>query len=421
MAVVQLPYGHGVLEMDVPDVHLHTVLMGRGVPHVSLEDAFERAWAAPIGVEDPSMLIRCGERVVFVVTDHTRATPTAALFRLIWRHLRSRVRRDDVTLLVATGTHRAPREDELEAMFGDLRREFRVVIHDCDRDLIPVGRSPRGTPILVNRLVAEADRVLTIGHVGMHYYAGYSGGRKNILPGVCGRATIAANHAQLLDSRCEGCVIDGNPIHEEMSAAAHLVSVDCIIDVVFGPEGQVAKVVVGDVEDAHAEARKAWDAIFRVDVREPADVVIASAGGHPKDIDLYQAYKALYNASRAVRDGGIVLLIAACPDGLGDDVFRDWLFRCDDASQVLQVLEEEGFVMGGHKAVYLARDLLRLEVHLKSELEPAVVNRLFLRPVESLESVLRIARERFGKGFRVSVIPHAGDVFPRVDPPGDAR
>jgi nickel-dependent lactate racemase len=337
------------------------------------------------------------------------------VFPLVWERLKDRMDREDVTLLVATGTHRAPAEDELERMLGDVRREFRVAIHHCDKDTVDIGKSRRGTRILINRLVAEADRVVTLGHVGMHYYAGYSGGRKNILPGVAGRATIEANHSQLSHPRSTACVYDGNPISEEMIEAAKLVGVDFLVDVVLNSNGDVAKIVVGEPEAAHAEARAFWDAHSIVSVRERADLVIASAGGHPKDIDLYQAYKAQYTAARAVRDGGVIYLLAACPDGIGHRVFQDWIERSACPADVVKIFEREGFKLGGHKAVYLAQDLARATVYVQTELPEDVVRRFFLNPADDVGEALADAKRRFGKDYRVLVMPHAGEIFPVFD------
>ena len=412
MARIELPYGKGTVLVEVPDRNLVGTLEGASAPELRLEDAFAEAWACPIGIADPASLIKPGEKLVFVVTDHTRPTPTRRLLPLIWERLRSHVRAQDVTIIVATGTHRRPNEEELDKLFGGLRQEFRFAFHDCDHNLVEVGKSVRGTPILLDRAVAEADRVVTIGHIGMHYYAGYSGGRKNILPGVSGRETIEKNHAQLTDRHCEGCVHDGNPISEEMIEAARLARVDFIVDVVLDAKGRVAKVVVGDLEEAHAAGRSFWDSLFQVEVREKADLVIVSAGGHPKDIDLYQAYKALYNAGKAVKDDGIVLLIAACPDEIGNPVFTDWVMRCQKPNDVFDVLRQEGFKLGGHKAVYLAKDLARSDVYLLSQLDEALVRRFFLKPVQDAKEVICIARERFGESFRTLVMPHGGDTFP---------
>lgn len=412
MADLRLPYGKGAVELSIPDRNLLGIVEGKEAERIEFEQAFRDAWESPIGLDDPAAFFHPGESVVFVVTDHTRSTPTRKVFPLVWERIRAQVRPEDVTLLVATGTHRSPTEEELEGMLGEIRHEFCVRIHDCDHDLVEVGKSSRGTPILINRLVAEADRVVTIGHIGMHYFAGYSGGPKNILPGVAGRKTIETNHAQFTDPRCEGCIYVGNPISEEMSEVARLIGVDFIVDVVLDAQGRVAKVVVGDVEEAHAVGRAFWDTLFQVKVSEQADLVIVSAGGHPKDIDLYQAHKALYNAARAVKDGGMIFLLAACPDGIGHEVFADWMMRCDKPDDVFGIFTKEGFKIGGHKAIYLAKDLRRAEIYILAEMKSDLVRRLFLKPVADPNDVLAAARERFGERFRTLVMPHGGDTFP---------
>jgi len=419
MAHVEVPYGSGTLELTLPDPNLIGVLEGKAAPVIDLEEAFDQAWRNPIGIKDPAEIIRPGEKVVFIVTDHTRPTPTRRIFPLLWERICGKVCPEDVTLLVGTGTHRAPTDEELKQMLGELRRKFHVSIHDCDRDLVRVGESSRGIPIYVNRLVTEADRVVTIGHIGMHFYAGYTGGRKNILPGVAGRETIEANHAQLTDPRCEGCVYEGNPISEEMSEAARLAGIDYIVDVVLDSHGQVTKVVIGDVEEAHAAGRAFWDTLHQIEVSARADLVIVSAGGHPHDINLYQAYKGLYNAAKIVKDGGMILWIAACPDSIGHSVFSEWMLRCCDLpDEVFGILQREGFKLGGHKAFYLAKNLQRAEIHLYSEMEGELVRRFFLKPASDPNDIVSIARKQFGEEFRILVMPNGGATFPILD--GDA-
>ena len=412
MPTFDLDYGKERVRIDAPSTVFDGVLEGTPPPRIPLRRAFDEAWNRPIGMGDPVQLIEPGERLVVVITDHTRPTPTREVFPLLWEKITGRVAVEDVTLLVATGTHRAPTEEELESMLGDARGEFSVLVHDCDRDTVEIGTTALGTPITVHRALIEADRIVTIGHIGMHYYAGYSGGRKNVLPGVAGRATIEANHARLTDPRSTACVYEGNPINEEMVEAAQTVGLDFIVDVILSSTGEVAKVVVGEPEAAHAVGRAFWDEHFQVPFCEPYDVVIASAGGHPKDINLYQAYKAQYNAMKAVRDGGILYLIAACPNGIGHPVFTDWIERSGTPEGVFAVYEQEGFRLGGHKAVYHAQDLRRATIYLRSELDDETIRRFFMEPVRDVADVLEEAERRFGNDCRVLVMPHAADTFP---------
>jgi len=412
MTRIELPYGKGVVTVDLPSENLMGVLEGIPTASEPLEVLFERAWEEPIGIDDPASLLRNGQSVVLVVTDNTRPTPTREILPLLWKRIQGRVAVEDVTVLVATGTHRAPTDDELDAMLGDSRRRFRVEIHDCERDCVEVGTSSRGNRIYLNSRVVEADHVITIGHISMHYYAGYSGGRKNIFPGVAGAASIERNHAMMDLPTSRPCVYEGNPVSEEMVEAAHQIRYRFLVDVVLSADGRVAKVVVGDPEAAHEVGRAFWDSRFQVPMEEQADLVIASAGGHPKDINLYQAHKGVYNAALATRDGGLLYLSASCSDGIGHSIFTDWVERGGSPDGVLEIYKKEGFKLGGHKAVCLAKDRMRIELGLQSDLEDALVRRFFMMPMHDPRDALVRARERFGEDARVLVMPHAASTFP---------
>ena len=414
MPSFELPYGDGRIDVEVPERNLMGVLEGKRLPKTSLESAFEQAWSQPYGIDDPADGFREGGQVVVVITDHTRPTPVRDLFPLIWERLSPPLLADDVTFLVGTGTHRDPTDEELDRMLGTIREDFPVRIHDCDRNLVEIGRSAHGTPIFVNRLVADADHVITLGHIGMHYFAGYTGGRKSILPGVAGRETIAANHAMLLGDGASACRYRGNPISEEMVEAAAMIRHLLTVDVVLDANGAVAKVCLGDTEAAHAAGRTFWEAHFQVPLDERADIVVASAGGHPKDINLYQAYKGVYTAARAVRDGGHVVLAASCPKGIGHPVFEDWLRRSRRPADIREILAHEGFRLGGHKALYLADDAERIHLHLRSGFSKQEARMCFFEPVDSLHDVVRSLLQHVGDDARVLMMPHAANTFPVV-------
>jgi len=409
---IELPYGRTTLTVDVPEENLIGVLSEKPMPTEDLRVLFERAWEQPIGADDPGRILRPGESVVFVVTDHTRPTPTRDLLPLIWERIRSTVAARDVTVVVGTGTHRPTTETELETMLGDVRSLFHVEIHDCRGDCVEVGVSSLGNPIRLNRCVAEADHVISIGHIGMHYYAGYSGGRKSIFPGVAAADSIERNHAMMGRPESRACRYEGNPISEEMVEASRAIRHRFIVDVVLRSDGRVAQVVVGEPEAAHRVGRAFWDAHFQVPLAEQADLVIASSGGHPKDINLYQAHKGEYNAGLATRDGGILYLAAACPMGIGHPVFSDWIERSATPADVLRIYEQEGFRLGGHKAVYLAKDRARFELALQCELDDETVRRFFMIPMHDPAEALELARERFGPSLRVLAMPHAASTFP---------
>lgn len=411
MAEFQLAYGQGKIAFQVPDGNLLSVVEPKSAPVVPLREAFAAAWESPIGIESPDAIFRPGERVAILVTDHTRAVPVRELLALLWERLNGVLRTQDMTVVVATGTHRAPREEELDRILGEFRRLFQVEVHDDGR-CEEIGTTSRGTPVAVNPTVLAADRVVTVGHIGMHLFAGYSGGPKMILPGVCGAETIRLNHEQIVDPNAYACVYEGNPIHAEMREVARMVGVDLAVDVVLGPRGPLG-VFIGDVIEAHRAGARFWDRYFHVLIPGQANLVIVSPGGHPRDINLYQAHKAIAGAARATADGGLILLLAACPDGSGHLVFDDWAPRSRTLEDVVEIMRAEGFKIGGHKVYFLGKDRARGIRHLLlSELPPEEARALWMTPVGSVEEALVLAREEFGPRFSVTVMPHGADTFP---------
>lgn len=411
MAEFQLAYGQGTIGFSVPDRNLLCVVEPKPAPVVPLERAFAAAWESPIGIESPDALFRKGDKLAIVVPDHTRAVPVRELLALLWQRLEGKVKPEDVAVVVATGTHRATREEELERILGDFRNLFRVEVHDDGR-CRKIGRTRRDIPVAVNPTVLAADKVITVGNIGMHFFAGYSGGPKMILPGVCGAETIRLNHEQIVDPNAYACIWEENPIHAEMREVARMVGVDLMIDVVLGPQG-VLGVFIGDVIEAHRAGARFWDRYFHVPIPGQADLVIVSPGGHPRDINLYQAHKAIFNAARAAKDGGMVLLLAACPDGSGHPVFDDWARRSDTLEDVVEIMRREGFKIGGHKVYFLGKDRARGIRHLLiSEMPEEEARALWMNPVGTVDEALALAREEFGPNFSVTVMPHGADTFP---------
>lgn len=409
-----LPYGDGTLPLTVSERNLFGVVTAPTPDHPPLREAFERAWLEPHGFSAPlDELVRPGKRVTFLVPDHTRKVPVAAVLDLVWQRLSRRISPRDVTVIVATGTHRNPSEAELAAILGPFRELFRVVIHDDEGPLERVGTTSLGTPVDINPLALESDYLISLGHIGMHYFAGYSGGPKMILPGVAGAETIRLNHEKITDPRSYGCVYEDNPIHREMREAAVMAGLWAIVDVVLSGRGDPIGFLVGEPLAAHRAGARLWDGIFQVPIPGRADLVIASPGGYPKDIDLYQAHKAAFNASRAVVDGGYILLVAECRDGIGNRVFADWGSRAHTLAQVEEIMREEGFKIGGHKAYFFALDRERGVKHLLlSSLPDEQALSLGIRPVRSLAEALDLVRGDLGRDFSVLVMPHGADTFP---------
>ena len=282
-------------------------------------------------------VVKPGDKTVFVVSDHTRKTAIDRVLPLMVKSLLADgCHASDWSIVIASGIHRHPSDEEIGKILGpDMMSLFegRVTCHDPDdtANLIEAGVTPQGFTVKVNRRILECDRLILTGTVTYHYHAGFGGGRKAIVPGCASRETIAYNHSLSLDPDADRIRpgveigrIDGNLVAEEMLAGAKLCEPDLLVNTVLSDDGKLLGCFAGDLEGAHAEACIMTEEVARVDVSEGTDFVIASTDAAKNWV---QSHKALFNASRAVREGGWVILDAPCPEGLGDERFRYWMER----------------------------------------------------------------------------------------------
>jgi nickel-dependent lactate racemase len=313
----------------------------------------------PVGNKRLSEIALPESKVAIVVNDATRRTPTDVMLPPVLDELNlAGVKDENVTIIFGTGTHRPVTREEAVRIVGEsVFSRVKTVSHNCKApDLVHVGNTRHGNKVYLNRVFAEADVKVLLGDVDFHYYAGYSGGRKSVLPAVAGEETIKHNHALMLHANARPGILVGNPVNEDMVEAAKLAKVDFILNVVSNSKGQVVKAFAGDWEQAFAEAVKLVDAMYRVVVDRRADIVVVSCGGSPADINLYQAYKAVDSALEVVKRGGVIVLVAECPEGHGNQVFYDWMLRFGDLKSVEREIKRN-FVLGGHKAYYLFKAL----------------------------------------------------------------
>jgi len=267
----------------------------------------------------------------------------------------------------------------------------------------------------INRQVWEADRIILTGEIIYHLIAGYSGGRKSLVPGVAGLKTITFNHRMIFNPDCRAGKLDGNPAHEDLLEACRIGDPDFIVNVVLSPDGPLIRVVAGHYDLAHREGCRTVDEMLRIEVAEPYDLVIASAGGFPLDIDLRQAHKGLENACHALRPGGSILFYAECPNGAGIRSFDDYVARYRDDLEMQAALERE-FVVGGHKAWWVVRLGRLYDVHLVSGMDPDFVRRCHYTPVAPGEhqAALRDLLRKAGPKARIAIIPYSGFTLPAV-------
>jgi nickel-dependent lactate racemase len=357
------------------------------------------------------------QNILIIVNDITRPTPYHILLPPLLHKLKQvGIKKDNITFLIATGAHRGNTEEENIKIFGEkLTSSYRFLNHSCDDDkLIDLGNLKSGNRLFVNPEVEKADFIITTGVIVPHYIAGFSGGRKSIHPGICGRKTIEQNHAQMVHPKAVTGNIIENPAHEEMLEAALKVNVDFNFNAITDEDGNIIEVVAGALIDSWQEGVKISKKAYFSPISEKADVVFTSAGGYPKDINIYQAQKALDNAYHAVKPGGTIVLIAECREGIGNSVCMQWI----EEAQSIQDIEErlkKRFVLGGHKAYAIAKVAKEMDIILLSSMEKVLTKKLFMIPVENIQQAVNLVKEKHGNNFQSYVIPSGSIVLPQIE------
>jgi len=406
---LDLAYGVSMVPLLLPAKNLSGVLVPPEVrTEADVGQAVSRALRDPIGLPPLAELIaqRKPGSVLVLLSDHTRIVPEYPILlkTLLNECLRGGLARERIRLLVAAGAHRAPTCQEQDAIYGREQVDnFPIFSHDCDRDSISVGTLLSGHPLHLNRLLLTHDLIIATGKITPHYLAGYSGGRKAVLPGCASRETIARNHAMVVRGRSGPGILAGNPIHEEMDEAAEKSQLGFILNVVPTPQQGVAGVFAGDFRKAFAAGaaccRRAWAAAFR----RPAHCVVAAAGGHPADINFYQLQRILNNVAPAVRPGGSIVLVGQCREGIGQEEFGRWMERYT-TNEILSMTEDE-ITSEAHRAYASARVMAQCQVIVVSDMDPELLGRMKFRGYRSLDEAMAYIREKHGPDYECYVVP----------------
>ena len=368
----------------------------------------------PIGSPRLKDIVKPGEKIAIITSDITRPMPTYKVMPALLEELKEAgVDYNDVTLVFALGSHRRQTPEEMRRLAGDYAYEkINVVDSDID-DCIRMGVTANGTPVDITRVVAEADRRIALGNIEFHYFAGYSGGYKAIMPGVSTPAAIQSNHKLMI--KPESCAgrLEGNPVREDIEEAGRICGLDFILNVVLDEHKEIVKVVCGDPIKAHRVGAAFLDRLYTKEIDRGADIVIVSQGGAPKDLNLYQTQKALDNSKHAVKDGGIIILIGSCAEGYGEHTFEDWMLNSESPDDLVNKIRRH-FVLGGHKAAAIGMVLQRAEIYLVSDMAPEQVERSFMRPYTSAQQAFDDALAKFGGKAEVITMPYGGSVLPRL-------
>ena len=426
MVDVWLPYGKTDVCVRVPARNLLGSIdpaQKQGVADPKAE--IERAIKEPIGTKPLNEIAKPESKVAIVVDDASRKNPNDIMILPVLAELNAAgVKDENVTVIFACGIHRAVKPEEFQILLGEeVLKRVKVINHDAKApDLVYIGTTKsHGNKVFLNRVFAQADVKILLGDVNLHYYAGYGGGRKSVLPGVAGAESIQHNHAMMLNANARTGVLEGNPVNEDMTEAARMAKVDFIVNIVENSKGQMVKAFAGDVEGAFLEAVKLVDEMYKVKVDRRADIVVVSAGGHPADLNLYQAHKAVDNALDAVKRGGVIILVAECPEGHGNQVFYDWMSRLTDLKSTEREIKR-GFVMGGHKAYYLLKVLQNHQLILVSSLPDYYASNVFkLKTARAVNDALTEAFKLAGSASRVWTMPLGSYTLPEYKAPEEVK
>ncbi|MGM0652205.1 MAG: nickel-dependent lactate racemase, partial [Bacillota bacterium] len=354
--------------------------------------------------------------ICLLVNDSTRVARSDFFLPILIDELKvAGIKKEDIFIIFTNGTHRPLDRDEMENLVGkDVAKNIAMFNHDSKdkNELVYLGETSFKTPVYVNKKALEADRRILTGSVVHHFFAGFGGGRKALIPGVAGFETIRKNHSLLLEDGSESGKLKGNPVHEDLLEAAFMVGCDFLLNTVLDENKQILGVFAGDMTKAHLKACDLVQKVNGVELDRLADVVIASCGGYPKDINVYQAHKTLDNCIRALKTGGKMVLLAECAEGIGSAAYEEWAVRYKTVEEVEAALRSN-FMLGGHKAYTVAKLLERGDVYLVSSLQPDTAKMLGFIPARSFQDAIQeiygVNKERF-----TYIVPQGSITFPLI-------
>ena len=416
---MQIPIRYGkddIIDLSVPGKNLLGVFNPNPVAKFDETALIAKALANPINQKSFDEFIAGEQKIVVIVNDGTRPTPTAKILKQIY----PKISEKNKIFIIATGCHRQCSLDEYEMIFGkeiyaEIRAKNEVHDHDSKHDeMVFLGESKNGTQMYLNKIVAEAKKVIVIGSVEPHYFAGYTGGRKAFLPGTASYESITQNHKLALSADAQALRLEGNPVHEDMiDAMKVLAPIDVFsIQTVLDSEHGVYYASAGDLNDSFYDCVKKADEVFCVNIPRKADIVI-SVAPYPMDVDLYQAQKALDNGKLALAQDGILIMVAKCRTGIGPKPFFDLMASAPTPQEVLEKISNE-FHLGYHKAAKMAEISLWAQTWAVSDLSDDEMRAVHLKPYHDIQKAARDALAQKGADAKIIILPFGSMTVPKA-------
>jgi len=397
-----IKYNKKPVELNIPD---NTVIISpRNVEKKDQQQIVLKGLANPLDSPKLENFLEGKDTILIIVNDGTRPTPTAKILETIYPTIKDK----KITIIVATGVHRIANQDEIKKILGDTYSllKDKVVSHEAkiDEDLVFLGTSGAGTPLIINKRVLENDALIIIGSVEPHYFAGYTGGRKAIMPGVASYKAIEVNHKRALDPRARALNLKDNPVHLDMVDALTLLKDKPMFSImsVMDREHEIYTITTGNINASFDAAIEKANTVFTCEIQEKSDIVISIATS-PMDINLYQSQKALDNGKLALKKDGILILISACTEGVGEEAFYDLLKSSNTPIEVLQNISDN-YKLGYHKAAKMAEIMTWAVIWVVSELEDSLWEDIFIKQFSTIQNAIDRALSIKGKDASVSLL-----------------
>jgi nickel-dependent lactate racemase len=415
---IDLKYGASHKQLKLEDKNVIGVLKlkeSSGIADVI--KAEKEALANPIGSKKLSEIAKGKKTACVVVSDYTRGCPYKRpnfnmLLPIIDELHAGGIADENIKFLVGTGAHRAHTKQEDIDNFGEeIVNKYEVISHDCDKNNVSLGRLSTGNELLIDKVWVDADVRVMTGLITTHYFGGFSGGRKGVLPGIVARETVRKNHAMIVNPDVDIAKTKGNPISDEMDEAAKKARVDFLLNVVINDKKEIVKITAGDLDGAFEEGWKACRELYLVPFEEKADAVFACAGGYPKDVSLYQSQKTINNARLVLKEGGTIVLISECSEGIGSDTFAKWLLEANSLDELLAT-DPAKIVVGGHTAVGNAKVLKRFDILVVSSIIKEDLEKRFYKYSPGIEEAIQWVKDKHGDNFKSYVMPQGGLIYP---------
>ncbi len=416
---IRLKYGREDLYVSIPDYLLEFIAQSKKEVQATLNDINKVLDGFMFQINKvKDKILKKG--LLLLLSDHTRAVPNKKILPLILNKLHDNGFKDDnIRFLIAYGLHKKITDKDVKDFFGIDPNEYTVLHHDAtnEEELIALGKTSFGTPVKINKELHEAGYSIGIGLIEPHFFAGYSGGYKIILPGISAKESIFSNHSyKMIDHpKSRYGILDGNPLREDIEEAGKMSGLDAIINVVINSKKEIAGVFAGDPKLAHRMGVKLLDSFSKVSVPKPTDIVITTNGGYPLDRNLYQGVKGMATAELVVKEGGVIIYAGECSDGLTHEHFKELMVIGDKPEDVLEFIKEYEPIQDQWEAQILARILKKAKIIVVTKnIKEKVLNEMKLLGAKTVDEALEMALEIKGQDARIGVIPNGPYVIPTI-------